>query len=410
MPKTVKQLTDLDVKKAKIKEKDYKLTDGKGLFLVIKTNGTKFFRFDFVFGGKRKSMSFGVYPLVNLKKAREMRDDAKQLLLKNINPITFKKEEKIDEKITFQFVMDKWFENIKNRVESQSFMNYKQSLDKNLSKNFKNLDLKNIKRKHIIDILNEIIERGHKSAAIRIHSLLNKIFQFAILNYIDILNPIDFKVGDVVGKYEVKNHSAAIEPDEIKELIKKIKNLDNTDIKFLHYSGLYALKILPYIFVRISSLLKSKWEHIDFENNTWYFPAENMKSKKEYLYPIPVQVKKLLLKLKDLVAIESEFVFHSAQNKPEKSLSRSTVDTYLRKWVGYEGDATLHGFRSTFSTIAYEYRSEHNQDSLIIEACLSHTDKNAVRRAYNRESKYKYFEDKKVLIDWYANYIDNLCL
>lgn len=135
-----------------------------------------------------------------------------------------------------------------------------------------------------------------------------------------------------------------------------------------------------------------------------------MKSKKEYLYPIPVQVKKLLLKLKDLVAIESEFVFHSAQNKPEKSLSRSTVDTYLRKWVGYEGDATLHGFRSTFSTIAYEYRSEHNQDSLIIEACLSHTDKNAVRRAYNRESKYKYFEDKKVLIDWYANYIDNLCL
>ena len=409
MPKIVKQLTDLDIKKAKIKEKDYKLSDGKGLFLIIKSNGTKFFRFDFVFGEKRKSTSFGIYPLTNLKKAREMRDEAKLLLQKNINPISVKRNEKLEEKITFYFVMEKWLEDKKNKISEDSFKNYKQTLEKNLSKNFQNLDVKNIKRKHILDVLNEISNAGYKSAATKVYSLMKKIFQYAILNYVNISNPIDFKISDVVGKYETKNHSAAIEEVEIKELIQKIKRLDNSRVEHLHYSPLYALKIMPYIFMRVSSFLSSKWEHIDLQNNTWYFPAENMKTKKEYLYPIPIQVRELLLKLKDETVIDSEFVFHSAQNRPEKHLSRATVNTYLKKWVGYEGDVTLHGFRSTFSTIAHEFRNEHKKDSLIIEACLTHCDKDIVRRTYNRESKYKYLEDKKMLIDWYARYIDNLC-
>ncbi len=91
MARLVKPLSDKDIKFAEIRQKDYKLTDGQGLYVVIKVDGTKYFRFDFTYGGKRKSTSFGVYPKVSLKEAREKRDEARELLSKNINPISAKK-------------------------------------------------------------------------------------------------------------------------------------------------------------------------------------------------------------------------------------------------------------------------------------------------------------------------------
>ena len=90
MARIVKPLTDTEIKKAKPKDKDYKLSDGENLYLVVKSNGTKFFRFDFIYHKKRKSMSFGIYPEVTLKEAREKRAKAKEQLINNINPIESK--------------------------------------------------------------------------------------------------------------------------------------------------------------------------------------------------------------------------------------------------------------------------------------------------------------------------------
>jgi hypothetical protein len=100
MPKTTKQLTDTEIKKAKSKEKDYKLSDGQGLYIVIKKNGSKMWRFDFSFEKKRKSMSFGLYPEISLKEAREKRELARENLRKNINPIDS------PDFITFRFRLD----------------------------------------------------------------------------------------------------------------------------------------------------------------------------------------------------------------------------------------------------------------------------------------------------------------
>ena len=91
MARLVKPLSDKEIKTAEPREKEYKLSDGKGLFVIVKIDGTKYFRFDFSYGGKRKSTSFGVYPKTTLKKAREKREEARELLSKNINPISVKR-------------------------------------------------------------------------------------------------------------------------------------------------------------------------------------------------------------------------------------------------------------------------------------------------------------------------------
>ena len=109
MPKIATPLTDTKIKTSKQKEKDYKLSDGQGLFLLVKTNGTKLWRFDFTFTNKRQTMSFGVYPEIGLKEAREKREKARENIKNGINPIESKSSNfEID--ATFKFISDKWLD------------------------------------------------------------------------------------------------------------------------------------------------------------------------------------------------------------------------------------------------------------------------------------------------------------
>ena len=107
MKRTSKKLTELELKKAQEKDKDYNLSDGDGLYFIVRKNGSKFFRFDFRYGGKRLSMSLGIYPLTSLKEARNKTADAKKLLENNINPISEKKLKKMTEEITQAFRLTK---------------------------------------------------------------------------------------------------------------------------------------------------------------------------------------------------------------------------------------------------------------------------------------------------------------
>ena len=120
MPKVVKPLTDKEIKSSKAKEKEYKLSDGQSLYLVVKTNGTKFFRYDFTFENKRKSMSFGVYPEISLSEARILRDKTKELLKQKINPIIDKNLSNINSDNTFKSISEKWLSKMKNEWEDST--------------------------------------------------------------------------------------------------------------------------------------------------------------------------------------------------------------------------------------------------------------------------------------------------
>ena len=107
-------LTDTFLRSLKPADKPKKYADGGGLFIYVSTTGSKLWCMAYRFNMKSKLLSFGEYPLVSLKEAREQRDEAKKLLAKDIDPGQHKKELRAariaEEANTFRAVALEWYE------------------------------------------------------------------------------------------------------------------------------------------------------------------------------------------------------------------------------------------------------------------------------------------------------------
>ena len=425
MPKIVKPLSELDIKKAKYtssedfeslklnaehnnKEKPVrgnKLSDGQGLYLILQKNGTKFFQFDFSYGGKRLSTSFGIYPNTTLKEAREKRDEAKKLLEKNLNPLIIKKIEKLSESLTLEKVIDEWIE-LRKKSSSESTITQNKRILKNIINWLGNISIKDIKSIDVINILEKVQNKGNIETAHRLLSLLNKIYMYAVTKeYVEnnIIANIDKRNVLIPNKKDV--HLPAL--TELEDITLLLKDINNLDDKFKSdISTISIFKLIPYVFVRSENIRLMCWDDLDLEKGIWEIPKEKMKMNVTFVCPLPSQAIKIIKDIEPYSRHRSKFVFPSPY-KNDRGVSGATLSDTLNK-LGYQNKHSFHGFRSMFSTIAYEMYKEHGYPFDIIEACLAHKEKNRIKAAYNRESKYKYFEEKKGLIQWWANLLDSL--
>lgn len=426
MPKISKPLSDTEIKNAKyttdeefelLKKKleesnsnvkaikKNKLADGKGLYLIIKANGSKVWRFDFRYGNKNLSMSFGVYPEVTLKEAREKREEARQLLANNINPISAKRIKKASESLTLQNVIDEWIE-LRKKSSSEATIMQNVRILKNITNWLGNIAIKDIKRVDIINALEKMQNRGIIESAHRLLSIMNKIYMYAVTKeYIEnnIIANIDKSTILVPNKKDT-HLPALTEKEEIKQLLKDIYSLED---RFRSYiSTIYIFKLIPYVFVRSENIRLMCWDDLDLEKGLWAIPKEKMKMNVDFVCPLPKQAIKLIKEIEPFTRQRSKYVFPSPQ-KSDRSVAGATLADTLHR-LGYQNRHCFHGFRSMFSTIAHELYKEHGFHSDIIEACLAHKEKNRVKASYNRESKFKYFEEKKELVQWYADRLDKL--
>ena len=426
MPKISKPLYESEIKNArytseeefKILEKELaknnpnekavkknKLADGKGLYLIIKPNGSKLWRFDFRYGNKNLSMSFGIYPEVSLKEAREKREEARELLSKNINPISVKRIKRASEALTLDMIINEWLE-LRSKSSSEATIIQNRRMLNNITNWLGNIAIKDIKRVDIINILEKIQNKGAIETAHRILSLMNKIYMFAVTKeYIEhnIIADIDKKSVLVPSNKNI-HHPAITLPDEIKVLLRDINSIGERFRS--NISIIFIFKIIPYVFVRSENIRLMRWNELDLEKGIWEIPKEKMKTHIDFVCPLSRQAVDIIKQIEPYSRHRSEFVFPSP-SKNDRGISGATLSDTLNK-LGYQNRHTFHGFRSMFSTIAYEYYKEHGFHSDIIESCLAHKEKNRVKAAYNRESKYKYFEEKKELMQWWADWLDNL--
>lgn len=406
MKRATKKLTELELKKAEIKEKDYNLSDGDGLYFVIRKNGSKFFRLDFRYGGKRLSMSLGVYPKISLKEARDKTAEAKKLLENNINPISEKKLNKISEEISLNFVIKKWLEIRKLNTSENTYLT-NQRLLKNITDKIGNVAIKDIQRQDFIELILNIQKNGRIETGLRILSLLFKIYQFAVTNsYIEHNIIVDIDKKATLLKSKEAHLPALTEKEEIKQLLIDINSIEDrfrSDI-----STIYIFKLIPYVFVRSENIRFMCWNDLDLEKGFWAIPKEKMKMNVDFVCPLPKQAIKFIKEIESYTRHRSKFVFPSPQ-KSDRGITNATLSDTLNR-LGYQNRHCFHGFRSMFSTIAHELYKEHGFHSDIIEACLAHKEKNRVKASYNRESKFKYFDEKKELIQWYADWLDKLII
>ena len=383
----------------------YKKPDGKGLWLIIKPNRTKSWGYDFRYGGNNLSMSFGIYPEIGLKEAREKREEARELLSKNINPISEKRIKKASESLTLGNVIDEWIE-LRKKSRSEASVTQNTRMFKNITDWLGNVAIKDVKRIDIINILENIQSKGKIETAHRLASLINKVYMLAVTKeYIvhNIIAEIDKKAVLIANKKDT-DLPAITEHKEIKQLLVDINSIGNKYRS--NISTVFIFKIIPYVFVRSENIRLMEWDELDLENAIWDIPKEKMKMNVGFICPLPIQAVNILKQIEPYSRHRSKYVFPSP-TKNDRGVSGATLSETLNR-LGYQDIYTFNGFRSMFSTIANELYKEHGFYSDIIEACLAHKEKNKVRAAYDRESKYKYFEEKKELIQWYADWLDNI--
>ena len=387
------KLTDTLVKSIKPKDAPYKLSDGGGLYLLVKPNGGKYWHLAYRYNEKQKLLSLGVYPEVSLKDARKKRDAARKLLAQDIDPSEAKKEEKrlsiLQAANTFESIAREWLEK----------QNHLADVTQNKSKWLLDFAITGFGKKAITDItapdvlaVCQLLEKQEKrETARRIKVKCGQVFRYAIQNGLATYNPTQ----DLKGALQpvITKHQAAItDPVEVGELLRAIAGYKG------QFVTLCALKLAPMVFVRPSELRQALWEHIDLETKEWRYHVN--KTNTAHIVPLSRQAVTILKELHALTGI-SPYVFPSIRTN-SRPMSENTINPALRR-LGYTSEQMCgHGFRAMARTILDEVLGYPIE---VIEMQLAHAVKDANGRAYNRT---KYREQRHKMMQHWSDYLDGL--
>jgi len=394
------KLTALEVKSIICPDdkKQIKKSDGNGLFLLVKSNGSKLWRMRFKYASKHQELAFGKYPIVTLSKARELTKEARLLLSQGINPMVERRERKQKSNPQgkmFQAIALKWWEQQKGSWTTEYQVRVKRWIIQDTTSIAK-INIEEIDAGHITELMLSIEASGALTKAPNILSMINRIFGYALAHRLTRTNPAQgLPLRDIIKPLpKTKHRSAITNPTELAKLIYDIDTTESGS-----FCTIEALKLIPRIFLRPKEIRELKWEYIDFEDRIIRIPAEDMKRGREHLIPMSSQVLEQLKMVKSMTGY-SRYVFPNDRDS-NKPLSKNVMTNRLRA-LGYSADVvSAHGFRSTASTLLHEQGWNHD----VIETQLAHLIGTATSRAYNRSI---YLSERKNMMQEWANYLDEL--
>lgn len=394
MARITRPLTNNEILKAKPREKDFTLHDGDGLFLLIKTSGKKLWRFRYQRpnSASRTNLSLGAYPALTLAAARQIRDQHLSLLVQGIDPQQqqeiVSEQRQIELDSVFSTVAANWFQLKSKSVTPDYAKDIWRSLDKDVFPAIGEIPVQEIKARTIIEALAPIKARGALETVRRLVQRINEIMIYAVNTGLIDSNPTS-GVGMAFERPK-KQNMPTLRPEELPKLMRSLimSNL-SVPTRCLIQWQLLTL-------VRPSEASGARWAEIDLEAKLWTIPAERMKAKREHIVPLSLQALEILDVMKPISA-HREHVFPS-RNDPKRQMNSQTANAALKR-IGYGGKLVAHGLRSIASTAL----NEENFNSDVIESALAHSDKNEVRRAYNRST---YLEQRVELMDWWGHTVN----
>jgi integrase len=394
-------LTIREIENARCSGKPYKLADGGGLCLFVAPTGAKLWRWRYRFDGKEKTMSFGEYPLIGLKDARELHFAARKVLATGVDPMAERKAEgaaKQRELEASQREAASSFENVarnwwawwsigKSPRHAETVMN---RLEADVFPVIGHFFVDDISPRHIREILLTVETRGASDVAKRAHQTIGQIFRFAIARDLGSRNPAaEFKPRDILAATTSENF-ARVDEKDLPELLERMDNYNGDALTR------FGLKLLAYCFPRTSELIEAPWTEFNLDKARWEIPAERMKMKTPHIIPLSRQAVEILRALK-LLSGNGKLVFPGAKDK-KTPMSNNTL-LYALYRLGYEGRMTGHGFRGLASTIL----NENDFDDEHVDLQLAHMKRNKVSAAYNHA---KYLKQRTEMMQWWADYLD----
>jgi integrase len=403
MPKRITPLTDIQVNKAKPRDKSYKLTDGGGLYLLVSPTGGKLWRMDYRYTDKRKTLSFGPYPDVSLSDARNRRDVARKHLASNIDPGEEKKtlKDKEDERCanTFEKLALEWQERQIDHLAARTRDQVMRRLNRDVLPFIGDTPLSDLSSRSILEhVLRPMEDRGAIDLAHRIRGTISQILRYGVASG---LCDRDF-TADLRGALKPipRKHHAALDQDgttdstKVGELLRAIDGFDGSTIVKC------ALQLHPLVATRPGELRHAEWTEINLDTATWSIPAGRMKMKKPHVVPLSPQAMKILGEL-SIVTGKGKYLFPSIRTTA-KPISDNTMNAGLRR-LGYTKEEIVsHGWRAIFRTLADEVLQERVD---FIEAQLAHQVADALGRAYNRTS---FIKERRELMNRWGQYLEQL--
>ena len=404
------KLTELTIRQAKPKLKQYKLFDGGGMFLLVHPNGSKYWRMKFNFEDKSKLASFGVWPDVSLKEARDKRYEAKKEIKDGINPIEEKRKERQDYldlvhkekiesqkfKITFRIVAEEWHKRQSNQWTEKHTKDVSRSLEYHVYPDFGEIPISDITKQDVIANLRKLESEGKHETCYRVRQRIEAIFEYAEIAEHCIGNPAS-GLQKIFTKPIVKSHASLPIP-ELPAFLDKI--VDDTTA---NQSTKLALFFMIHVFVRSNSQRVAKWIDFELESDKplWIIPDYDMKNRVELHVPLSPQVVKILNEMKVFTDPDG-FVFPQVHN-PQKPLSNNTLLSFSNR-LGYEGRNTIHGFRTVASTSLHDCGLWSYE---AVEKQMSHIVGTKVSRTYN---KAEYLNERRKMMEWWSDCIESLML
>lgn len=405
MPKLATPLTDIQVKNAKAKVKDYRLADGGGLYLLVNTDGAKYWRMDYRLNDRRNTLAFGKYPEITLVKARDQRKAARDLINEGTDPAAardLKKQQDSETNAnTFEKIAREWHTNRLSTWSASTAKNTIDRLQNDIFPEIGKLPIAKITHQQMIAALRKIEARGAGEVAHRLKATCARVFSYANQNGIKNDNPAaDLK--DVL-KHVKGEHFAAIAPDELPAFLAALRENNAR----LYLPTRFAIRLMLLIFVRSSELRTTPWSEINLDTGEWVIPWQRMKRGKLTVNPdttdhhvcLSRQGLEILRELHKYTG-GSKYLFPN-QRDHEKPMSGDAIRMALNR-MGYEGKMTTHGFRALAMTTLKEklgYRHE------TVDRQLAHAQKDKIASAYDRA---QFLDERKKMMQHWADYTDGL--
>lgn len=391
-------LTDTAIKKAKSSEKPFKLADGGGLCLLVAGNG-KYWRYNYRFGGKYRTLALGRYPDVSLARAREKHAEARRQLADGIDPGALRRADKAREAAcaanSFEAVARSWFAKAYADKAETTRTKTLTRLEQDVFPWIGSRPVSEITAADVLDVIRRVEQRGAIDLARRVFNYTGRALRYAVtLGMADRDASASIDLSLVLTRRETRHHAAITSPQAVGGLLRAIDGFTGG------FVTLCALKMSALTFVRPGELRHAEWIEIDLDGATWSIPAGKMKMDNAHVVPLSTQAVAILLELQKLTG-RGRYVFPSERGG-SRPMSENTVNGALRRLGFTRDEMTAHGFRALARTLLDEelgFRPD------FIEHQLAHAVRDPNGRAYNRTAHLG--ERRKMMQAW-ADYLDKL--
>ncbi len=391
-------LTDAKCRSAKPAQRPYKLSDGRGLYLFVARNGSRYWRFDYRFDGKRQTFSIGVYPEVSLAEARDALVAARKQLRNGLDPMEERRIAKLAGAVaratTFGAVADELLAKLEREEKAEVTIEKRRWLLKDLAEPLCKRPISAITAAEVLGLLRRVEEKGHLETARRLRASIGQVMRLAVATN---RAPTDFTpaLRGAIAAPKTKHRAAITDGKGAGRLMVAIEGYDRPVVRA-------AMLVMAYCYPRPIECRLASWPEISFEDDIWTIPAERMKMRREHRVPLSRQARQVFLELHRFTGVMPDGLCFPGERSMTRPISENTICAALRT-MGFAQDVmSAHGFRAMASSILHE---DSSFSSEVIEASLAHQDHNAVRRAYKRN---QYWAERVKLAQWWADHLDRL--